>query len=84
MYSHSHSPVLVHLQGFDFYIKAEDPDIIILTETKVDKEIDHKDIKDRWQVRQGGIKEGDVSLPFSVARRGLGDSALLRRVADAH
>lgn len=38
-------------KGFDFYIKAENPDVLIVTETKVDKEVDHEVLKSRYPVR---------------------------------
>lgn len=37
-------------KGFDFYVKAENPDVLILTETKVDKEVDHDILKSRYPV----------------------------------
>lgn len=37
-------------KGFDFYVKAENPDVLILTETKVDKEVDHDLLKSRYPV----------------------------------
>lgn len=37
-------------QGFDFYVKAEDPDLLIITETKVDKEFPNETLKTRYPV----------------------------------
>lgn len=37
-------------KGFDFYVKAENPDVLILTETKVDKEVDHDMLKSKYPV----------------------------------
>lgn len=37
-------------KGFDFYVKAENPDVLIITETKVDKEVDHDVLKNRYPV----------------------------------
>lgn len=37
-------------KGFDFYVKAENPDVLIVTETKVDKEVDHDILKSRYPV----------------------------------
>lgn len=37
-------------KGFEFYIKAENPDVLIVTETKVDKEVDHDILKSRYPV----------------------------------
>ncbi|KAK9894178.1 hypothetical protein P389DRAFT_146722 [Cystobasidium minutum MCA 4210] len=41
-------------KGFDFYVKAENPDVLILTETKVDKEVDHDALKSRYPYRVWG------------------------------
>lgn len=38
-------------KGFEFYVKAENPDVLIITETKVDKEVDHDILKSRYPVR---------------------------------
>jgi AP endonuclease-1 len=48
-------------KGFDFYVKAEDPDILIVTETKTDKEVDNEVLKSRFPVR--------LKLSFPVARK---------------
>ena len=37
-------------KGFEFYVKAENPDVLIVTETKVDKEVDHDILKSRYPV----------------------------------
>lgn len=37
-------------KGFEFYVKAENPDVLIITETKVDKEVDHDILKSRYPV----------------------------------
>ena len=43
-------------KGFDFYVKAEDADILILTETKVDKEFDNETIKAKYPVSCPGLR----------------------------
>ncbi|KAL7007266.1 hypothetical protein EMMF5_003105 [Cystobasidiomycetes sp. EMM_F5] len=49
-------------KGFDFYVKAENPDILILTETKADKEVDNETIKSRYPYRYWGAdpKKGNA------------------------
>lgn len=47
-------------KGFDFYVKAENPDILILTETKADKEVDNETIKSRYPVR---IMQTCINMP---------------------
>jgi len=37
-------------KGFDFYVKAENPDVLIVTETKTDKELDNETLKSRFPV----------------------------------
>lgn len=38
-------------QGFEFYVRAEDPDILVLTETKADKEVENELLKSKYPVR---------------------------------
>lgn len=37
-------------KGFDFYVKAENPDVLVVTETKLDKEFDNDTLKARYPV----------------------------------